>query len=88
MKNNLLVVSFDDETNRYSIEIPKGSSVPETVFSFAIVVKCWLRDGVIKETGDIFKMLDKYVNDPQYEEVKEDDENVSKSSDEQTGDVQ
>ena len=59
MKNNLLVVSFDDETNRYSIEIPKGSSVPETVFSFAIVVKCWLRDGVIKETNDIFKMLEK-----------------------------
>lgn len=87
MKNNLLVVSFDDETNRYSIEIPKGSSVPETVFSFAIVVKCWLRDGVIKETNDIFKMLEKYVNDPQYEEVKE-DEDVEESTDEQTGDEQ
>lgn len=74
MKKLLLGVAYDDETNTYSVDIPAGSNVAETAFSVAVVVKCMVRDKVI-EDGKVFTdMLNKYITDPQYEEVKENDE--------------
>jgi hypothetical protein len=31
-----------------------------------------MKDGIIKSPTDVTDLIDKYLNDPQYEEVKED----------------
>ena len=73
-KKILLAVAFSDEKNTYSVDIPAGSSVPETAFSMAVVIKCLIRDGIIEKSTDITDLINKYVEDPQYEEVKENGE--------------
>lgn len=68
-KNIILAVAFDDENNTYSVDIPAGSSVPETAFGMAIVIKCLIRDGIIANASDVTNLVTKYVDDPQYQEV-------------------
>ena len=68
-KKLILAVAFDDDANTYTVDIPAGSSVQETAFAMAIVIKCLIRDGVIEKASDVTSLVDKYVNDPQYQEV-------------------
>lgn len=73
MKNNevtLLAVKYDQDKDLYNVQIPKGSNVAETAFCMTVVVKCMLRDGVIKQSEEITNLINKYCNDPQYDEVK------------------
>ena len=70
----LLAVSFDNDTNRYQVDIPDGSTIAETVFGFSVVIKCLLRDGLIESPKEIYDMLKRYVEDPQYQEIKEGDD--------------
>ena len=70
----LLAVSFDNGTNQYQVDIPEGSTIAETVFGFSVVIKCLLRDGLIQSPTEIYDMLKRYVEDPQYQEIKEDDD--------------
>lgn len=66
----LLTVSFDNDKNTYVVSIPAGSSVTESVFCVSVVAKCLERDG--KCTLENFKeLLNKYLTDPQYDEVKQ-----------------
>lgn len=67
----LLVVSFDNDTNQYQVDIPEGSTIAETVFGFSVVIKCLLRDELIKSPTEIYDMLKRYTEDPQYQELKE-----------------
>ena len=45
-KKIILAVAADDVNNTYTVDIPAGSSVPETAFAMAVVIKCLIRDGV------------------------------------------
>lgn len=74
MKNLLLGVAYDDESNTYSVDIAQGSNVAETAFSVVVVVKCLVRDKVIDKPEVFLEMLNKYLIDPQYEELKENEE--------------
>jgi hypothetical protein len=67
----LMAVAFNDVTNQYSVDLGAGSSVPETAFAMAIVIKCLLKDGIIKDASEVTDLLNKYLTDPQYNEVKE-----------------
>lgn len=69
----ILSVSLDEESGRYRVTIPAGSTVPETVFAFAVVVKVMVRDGIVDSYDYIYDMLKRYVEDPQFDELKEDD---------------
>lgn len=69
-KKLILAVAFDDEKNTYSVDIPAGSSIPETAFAMAIVIKCLIRDGVISKAEEVTELVNKYVDDPQYQEVQ------------------
>ena len=40
----------------------------------AVVLKCLIRDGIIKEAKDVTDLINKYLDDPQYNEVKKDEE--------------
>lgn len=74
MENNkklILAVAFDDSKNTYSVDIPAGSSVPETAFAMSIVIKCLIKDGIIEKSTEVTDLINKYIDDPQYEEVKD-----------------
>lgn len=69
-KKLLLAVAFDDENNVYSVDVPSGSSVPECAFCMTVVIKCLVRDGIIKSADEVLGLIKKYIDDSQYEEVK------------------
>ena len=71
----LMAVAFDQTNNTYSVDLAKGSNVAETAFSMAVVIKCLIRDGIIKEAKDVIDLINKYLEDPQYNEVKKDEQN-------------
>ena len=71
----LMAVAFDKTKNTYSVDLAKGSNVAETAFSMAVVIKCLIRDGIIKEAKDVTDLINKYLDDPQYNEVEKDEQN-------------
>lgn len=70
----LMSVNFDAKNNVYSIGLARGSNVAETAFAMTVVIKCLLKDGVIEKTSDITDLINKYLQDPQYEELKDEEE--------------
>lgn len=80
-KNELIKVTFDDETGRYSVSLGQGSSVPETAFAITVVIKCLKRDGYIKNAKELLNLVKKYLTDPQYEEVQDEETNVDGQKD-------
>lgn len=70
----LLAVAFEPEKNTYVVDIGQGSNVAETAFAMTVVIKCLLKDGVIKQSSEVTDLITKYLTDPQYEEVKENEE--------------
>ena len=71
----LMAVAFDQTNNTYSVDLAKGSNVAETAFSMAVIIKCLIRDGIIKEAKDVTDLINKYLDDPQYNEVEKDEQN-------------
>lgn len=71
----LMAVAFSESRNSYIVDLAKGSNVAETAFAMAVVIKCLLKDNIIKNTNDVVDLINKYLSDPQYEEVKESDKN-------------
>ena len=67
----LMAVAFSESKNSYIVDLAKGSNVAETAFAMSVVIKCLMKDGIIKSPTDVTDLIDKYLNDPQYEEVKE-----------------
>lgn len=70
----LMGVAFDHVNNTYFVDLGKGSNVAETAFAMTVVIKCLLKDGIIKDHTEITSLIDKYLTDPQYEELKESEE--------------
>lgn len=76
MKDNivtLLSVSYDKDTDRYSVKVPAGSNVAETAFCMTVVAKCLVRDKVIENVDVLLNYIKKYCEDPQYDELKKDE---------------
>lgn len=71
---NLLTVNFDEEQNGYNIEIPSGSNLAETAFCMAAVIKCFVKDGIVENHTVVTDMINKYLTDPQYDELEENGE--------------
>lgn len=68
----LMAVAFSESKNSYIVDLARGSNVAETAFAMSVVIKCLMKDGIIKSPTDVTDLINKYLNDPQYEEVKED----------------
>lgn len=67
----MLTVSLDIDKNIYQVDVPKGSTVNEIAFNMAVVIRCLLKDNVIKDVTEITDLVIKYCTDGQYDEVKE-----------------
>lgn len=72
----LLTVSFNETDNAYMVELGKGSNTAETAFAMAVVIKCLLKDGIINDYKQMTELIDKYLTDPQFDEVSEASEEV------------
>jgi hypothetical protein len=76
---NLLTVTFDDISGKYNVSISQGSTVEETIFAMSVVIKCFVRDGVVEKPEELVELLKKYLSDPQYEEVDDEKEEEDES---------
>lgn len=69
VKQELLSVSFND--GKYEVKIPKGSNVAETAFCIAVIIKVLTRDKIVSGQKEILDAVTRYLDDPQFEEVKD-----------------
>lgn len=67
----MLTVSLDIDKNIYQVDVPKGSTINEIAFNMAVVIRCLLKDKVIKDVTEMTDLVIKYCTDGQYDEVKE-----------------
>lgn len=67
----MLTVSLDIDKNIYQVDVSKGSTVNEIAFNMAVVIRCLLKDKVIKDVTEMTDLVIKYCTDGQYDEVKE-----------------
>lgn len=69
----LLAVAYEEGDNgkaNYIVDIPKGSTVTETAFCMNVVIRCLVRDGIIKDSKEFIDYVLKYLDDVQHSEVK------------------
>lgn len=64
----IISVAFDGE--RYNISAGQNTSWAEVAFAFNVVVRIFDREGIVTKKEFIDK-LTQYLNDPQWDEVKE-----------------
>lgn len=69
VRQELLSVTFND--GKYEVKIPKGSNVAETAFCMAVIIKVLTRDNIVSGTKEVLDAITRYLDDPQFEEVKE-----------------
>ena len=69
IRQELLSVTFND--GKYEVKIPKGSNVAETAFCMAVIIKVLTRDNLVSGTKEVLDAITRYLDDPQFEEVKE-----------------
>ena len=69
---NILVISLNNDETSYNVQIPEGLSVNEVAFGISVVIKCFVRDEIIEKPEQILSLINKYLSDPQFEEVKGD----------------
>jgi hypothetical protein len=53
---------------RYSVNVNENTSVEEVAFAITVTLKCFDRDEVIAKEN-MLALIDKYLNDVQYNEV-------------------
>lgn len=73
-KITLMSVTYDLDKNNYTVSLAKGSNVAEAAFGMSIIIKCLVRDKVIEKPDEILTLIKKYLDDPQYEELKENEQ--------------
>ena len=63
-----IIAVYDNNEGAYGVRINAGS-VEETAFAIAVIIKCLNRDEVVSKE-QMLELINKYVNDVQYEEVQ------------------
>lgn len=69
----VVLLITEDVDGRYKFTCGPGMNVNEVAFGVAAFAKVMVRDGYIKKTSDFINQITKYINDPQYAEIKETD---------------
>lgn len=75
----LLKVETEDDKN-YSIVCDEGVTVTEVVYGMAMVARCLLKEGYYDNPIAIEALFHKYLTSEEYNELKEDDEDVTEES--------
>ena len=72
MDKIILEISVNSESGEYKMRIAEGSNLAETMFAISAMIRCLVRDGIIENSKVATDLLNKYLNDSQYEEVSND----------------
>lgn len=80
MEKQLLKVCYNDEKNCYDVNVGKDSSVAEVAFEVGVIIRCFVKSELIKTPDEFLKLVDKYLNDPQYDELKEVDDGPTETT--------
>ena len=67
----ILQIILSEDGQKYSISASEGVSFNEVMFGMAATIRCFVRDGVIKSPEEATTLLNRYLNDEQFAEVKE-----------------
>ena len=67
----ILQIILSEDGQQYSISASEGVSFNEVMFGMAAAIRCFVRDGVIKSPEEAITLLNRYLNDEQFAEVKE-----------------
>lgn len=68
---DVLKVSFDHDKNLYQVQKCQGSSINEMAFAVMVLIKTLIRDGYLENSKDFVDKIQNYLNDPQFEEIKD-----------------
>ena len=68
-KRLILAVASNDDGN-YFVDIPAGSNVAETAFAMSVVIRCFVKDGVIDNPGVMLDLISKYATEDQYDPIQ------------------
>lgn len=68
---DVLKVSFDHDKNLYQVQTCQGSSINEMAFAVMVLIKTLIRDGYLENSKDFVDKIQNYLNDPQFEEIKD-----------------
>lgn len=70
VNNEIFNVGFDEENNKYTVNVKQGSSPNEVAFAMSVVIRCFVRDKVVENEDTMIELIKKYTSDPQYKEVE------------------
>lgn len=60
----------------YQIYLYPGMTVAEIAFDVMVTIRLLMKDGYLKSKEEFLKMVDKYYDDPQYEPLREEDDDA------------
>ena len=69
-EKTVLAVTYDVEKDVYNIGACQGSSVSEMAFAVMAIIRTLVRDGHIKDDKEFMDLVQKYLDDEQYGELK------------------
>lgn len=65
----IICITCDDKS--YTVKADQGVSVPEMAFATMVLIRTLINGKYIDNKDDFIKMINKYFDDPQYEEVED-----------------
>lgn len=74
MNKIVLLIRLSEDGKQYDIKCDEGVSVNEMMFGVAAAIRCMVRDNVIKTHEVATDMINRYLTDEQFAEVKDTNE--------------
>lgn len=66
----VLKVTTDLNGTTYDVSADEGSSVNEMAFAVMVVMRALIKTGNIKDAKEFMDLVNKYLTDVQYEEIR------------------
>ena len=68
---DILKMTLNKDTGMYNFKVPAGGNLSECFFAIAAFVRSLARDNYIESKEAGLEQIKKYLEDPQYDELKE-----------------
>lgn len=66
------IICVTTDANKYTVKADQGVSVNEMAFATMVVIRTLINGKYIDSKDDFIKLINKYFDDPQFQEVKDD----------------
>lgn len=65
------IICITTDANSYTVKADQGVSVPEMAFATMVLIRTLINGKYIENKDEFIKMINKYFDDPQYQEVED-----------------